>query len=166
MSKVDWITWKTDPKEIINPEKIIEEVEEYYQNYDATMNSMIYEPLKNDMSSGGLSKDAFNISGISPANAIAQDIVSKIEDIKINLKDLEESILESAKNQKEIEKKQLVESIEDKIKKEELFLKSIEGRRGVKEQMIKMGNNPDDIIDIIKDRIEKLKERLEMAQSL
>ena len=39
MSKADWITWKTDPKEIINPEKLIEEIEEYYQNYESTMNS-------------------------------------------------------------------------------------------------------------------------------
>ena len=85
MSKVDWITWKTDPKEIINPEQVDKEILEYYQNYNSYMNPMIYEQLKNEVSKGGLNKDAFNVSGISPANEMAVDILNTIDDIKTTM---------------------------------------------------------------------------------
>ena len=40
MSKVDWITWKTDPKEIINPHTIEEDVNDFFHSYT------IYEILR------------------------------------------------------------------------------------------------------------------------
>ena len=166
MSKVDWITWKTDPKEIINPEEVDKEILEYYQNYNSVMNPMIYEQLKNEISKGGLNKDAFNVSGISPANEMAVDIINTIDDIATTMDNLRESILDITSTQKEIEKKQLIAAIKDKIKKEEVFLKNIEERAEIKNNIRAMGENPDDIIYIIKDRLKKLNERLDMAESL
>lgn len=166
MAKVDWITWKTDPNEIINPDKIEEEMNEYFKNYDSYMNSMIDEQLKDEMSKGGLTKDAFNVSGISPANEMASDIVRKIEEIKETMKSLQDNIREAATTQKEIEKQQLITAIEDKLNKERVFLKTIESRTGIKSRIEELGENPDDIIYIINDRIKKLTERLDIAKSL
>lgn len=166
MSKVDWITWKTDPNEIIDPEKLDDEIGEYFQNYDSYMNSMIYEQLRTEMNRGGLTKDAFNISGISPANEMATDIINTIDEIQQTMKNLRNNVKEVATTQKEIEKQQLIEAIEDKLEKEKIFLKNIESRKGIKEQITKMGDNPDDIIYIINDRIKKLTERLDIAKSL
>ena len=166
MSKVDWITWKTDPKEIINPDKIEEEINEYYQTYDSYMNTMVYEQIKNEMNQGGLSPDAFNVSGISPANEMATEIVRLVDEIDDTMTKLKANIRDVATKQKEIEKKQLIKAIEEKIKSEEVILKNLETRKGMKEHIAKMGNNPDDIIYIINDRLKKLNERLEIARDL
>ena len=88
MSKVDWITWKTDPKEVINPDKIEEKINEQYQNYESYMNSMIYEQLQNEINGGGLSKDAFQITGISPANELATEIIKSIDEIKNTMEEM------------------------------------------------------------------------------
>ena len=166
MSKVDWITWKTDPKEIIDPDKLDEEIGEYYHNYDSYVSSMVYDQLKAEMNRGGLTKDAFNISGISPANEMAVGIINLIDEIKQTMTNLRDNVKEVATSQKEIEKQQLIEAIEDKIEKEKIILKNIETRKGLKEQMTKLGDNPDDIVYIINDRIKKLTERLDIAKSL
>ncbi len=166
MSKVDWITWKTDPSEIINPDKIEEEIDEYIGNYDSYMNSMVYEQIKTEMDNGGLTKDAFNVSGISPSNEMANDIVKLIEEIQETTQKLKDNVREATTKQKEIEKKQLIAAIEEKIRKEKVYLDSIENREGLKETISKIGSNPDDIINIINDRIRKLTERLEAAKSL
>ena len=156
MSKVDWITWKTDPNEIINPDKIDEEISDYFHNYDSYMNTMIYEQLRSEMNRGGLTKDAFNVSGISPAHEMTVEIINAIDEIKQTMKNLQDNVREVTTNQKEVEKKQLIKEIEEKI----------ESRKGIQEQMTKMGDNPEDIIYIINDRIKKLTERLEIAKSL
>ncbi len=166
MSKVDWITWKTDPKEIINPDKIEEEIDEYFGNYDSYMNSMVYEQLKTEMSNGGLAKDAFNVSGISPSNEMAEEIVNLIDEIKDTMQKVKNNVREITTKQKEIEKRQLIDAIEEKIKKEKIYLDSIENRKGLKDTISKIGSNPDDILSIINDRIRKLTERLEAAKSL
>ena len=166
MSKVDWITWKTDPKEIINPDKLEEEIDEYYQSYDSYMNSMIYDQIKNEMSKGGLSRDAINISGISPAYEISASIITTIEEIQNTMKNLKSTVKDIASQQKEIEKQQLIEAIEEKLEKEKLFLKNIESRSGMKDQIKNIGDDPEDIITIIQDRIKKLQDRLDIARSL
>ncbi|MBP5679273.1 MAG: hypothetical protein J6X28_05580 [Bacilli bacterium] len=166
MANVDWITWKTDPNEIINPDQIEEEINEYFNHYDSYMSSMIYEPLKEEMNQGGLSKDAFQISGISPAYEMAASILKEIEEIKTTMESLQKEIKESSQEQKEIEKQQLIDAIEDKLSKEKLFLKTIESRQGIQDQIKKLGEDPQDIIGIINDRIYKLTERLEVAKSL
>ena len=166
MAKVDWITWKTDPNEVINPEKIEEEMSEYFQNYDSYITPMVYEQLKNEVNRGGLTKDAFNVSGISPANEMAVEILNTLDEIKQTMKSLQENIKDITTEQKKTEKAQLIAAIEDKIKKERVFLKNIEARKEVKSNIEKIGSNPDDIIYIINDRIRKLTERLQQAQSL
>ena len=92
MPKVDWITWKTDPKEIINPDQIEEDINDCFSQYDSYMNSMVYEQLRSEMSKGGLAKDAFNVSGISPANEMSNDIVNAIEEIKQTINTLKEDV--------------------------------------------------------------------------
>ena len=46
MSKVDWITWKTDSKEIINPEKLTDKINDIYTDFNSYMNPVIYENIK------------------------------------------------------------------------------------------------------------------------
>ena len=166
MSKVDWITWKTDPKESINPDKIEEDINDCFSQYDSYMNTMVYEQLRTEMTKGGLAKDAFNVSGISPANEMSSDILNAIEEIKQTMNTLKEDVRKLASEQKEIEKDQLVEAIEDKLEKEKVLLTNIENRKGIQEQIRKLGENPSDIVAIINDRIRKLTERLEIAKEL
>ena len=166
MSKVDWITWKTDPNEIINPDKIDEEITEYFHNYDSYMNTMIYDQLNAEMNHGGLTKEAFNVSGISPAHDMTVEIINAIEEIKQTMKNLRENVREVTTNQKDIEKKQLIAEIEEKIEKEKAILQNVESQKEMKDQTKKMQGNPEDMIDTINDRIKKLTERLEIAKSL
>lgn len=168
MSKVDWINWKTDPKELIKPDIILEKIEDIYSNYKCYMNSVVYESINHELTLGGLNKTSFNVAGTSPANENAEQIIEKIDNINIRMNILYEKILECCTNQRKEEKKQLIISIEDKIKEEE---KIIENTINLKE---KTNNNPslqeelqiDDIIKITEDRIHKLKERLDAANSI
>jgi len=153
MSKVDWITWKTDTNEIINPEKIEEKINENYQNYDSYMNSMIYEQLQNEINGGGLSKDAFQITGISPANELANNIIKSIDEIKTTMDKLRSNVKDVTTKQKELEKDQLIDAIAEKIEKE-------------KEYLNKIDSTDEDLKSATKYKIEKLEDRLEKAKAL
>ena len=118
------------------------------------------------MSKGGLSRDAINISGISPAYEISASIITTIEEIQNTMKNLKSTVKDIASQQKEIEKQKLIEEIEEKLEKEKLFLKNIESRSGMKDQIKNIGDDPEDIITIIQDRIKKLQDRLDIARSL
>lgn len=156
MSKVDWITWKTDPKEVINPDKIEEKINEQYQNYESYMNSMIYEQLQNEINGGGLSKDAFQITGISPANELATEIIKSIDEIKNTMDRLKNNVRDVSTKQKELEKDQLIDAIEAKIEKEKEFLKNMNSK----------DNSDEDVKALTNDKIEKLQERLAAAKAL
>lgn len=156
MSKVDWITWKTDPKEVINPDKIEEKINEQYQNYESYMNSMIYEQLQNEINGGGLSKDAFQITGISPANELAIEIIKSIDEIKNTMDRLKNNVRDVSTKQKELEKDQLIDAIEEKIEKEKDFLKNMNSK----------DNSDEDVKALTNDKIEKLQERLAAAKAL
>ncbi|MBR6137650.1 MAG: hypothetical protein IKQ06_05795 [Bacilli bacterium] len=156
MSKVDWITWKTDPKEVINPDKIEEKINEQYQNYESYMNSMIYEQLQNEINGGGLSKDAFQITGISPANELATEIIKSIDEIKNTMDRLKNNVRDVSTKQKELEKDQLIDAIEEKIEKEKDFLKNMNSK----------DNSDEDVKALTNDKIEKLQERLAAAKAL
>lgn len=156
MSKVDWITWKTDPKEVINPDKIEEKINEQYQNYESYMNSMIYEQLQNEINGGGLSKDAFQITGISPANELATEIIKSIDEIKNTMDRLKNNVRDVSTKQKELEKDQLIDAIEEKIEKEKEFLKNMNSK----------DNSDEDVKALTNDKIEKLQERLAAAKAL
>jgi hypothetical protein len=168
LSKVDWITWKTNTDEIIDPLKVKEKIQDYFNNYNTYMNSVVYEGINYEISRGGLDTESLNIAGSSPANEIAKEILNKIDEVKSNSLNLIDNIYESLKLQREIEKKQLITAIEEKISEEEKILdKTIETKdKIINSNLHELTKELDDSIDYTYVRIKRLKERLEAAKSL
>lgn len=166
MSRVDWITWKTNPKEIIDPNIIEDNIQENFKNYNSYMNPVVYEQIKHEIDKGILGKDKMIFMGNTPINEMALDIISKIDEIKEIVGQLVVKTKESTEQQKQIEKQQLIEEIEHKIEIEEESLKNISVNENMQNEIISMGGQPDEVIYLIEDRIKKLKERLEIARSL
>lgn len=166
MSKVDWITWKTNPEEIINPDIIENNIHDIFQNYNTYMNPVVYEQIKHEINTGILGKDKMIFMSNTPVNEMALEILSKIDEIKSTVDDLVTSIKKSTTEQKQMEKQQLINELEIKIKNEEDTLNSVKIDDNMKNRIINMGGNPNDVVFIIEDRINKLKERLEAARSL
>lgn len=123
MSKVDWITWKTDVTDIINPEKVIDSVTDLYNEFNSYMNPVIYENLKYEVINGGLDKSSINILGHSPANEIALNILNNIDEIKSIIENLKLQIENATEEQKKIEKDQLVNALDKKIEDEKQISK-------------------------------------------
>ena len=168
MAKVDWITWKTDISEIINPDKILENLNDLFNDYNCYMNSVVYEELNHEVTVGGLDKYSLNIVGTSPANETALNILNRIDDIKTAIENLKNKVYNSAVDQKEIEKKQLISCIEEKILEEEKILSntvSLRERISTSTEIIDI-NTVNDIIEVTNEKINKLKERLELAKSI
>ena len=168
MSKVDWITWKTNPSDIINPEKIMEKLSDRFQDYHTYMTATVYEGVKHEVEKGGLDKASFDIAGISPANENAIKILNTIDEIKTTMNNLKEEISEQAKEQKKIEKEQLIEAIEEKIKEEEKILENTEKLKArlTEENTLITISEVNDMIDNNKERIRRLAERLEAAKAI
>lgn len=118
MSKVDWITWKTNPEEIIKPNSLEDKITDEYNNYSSYMYPNIYENIRNEVLNGGLDKQSLNILGESPANEMAINILNNIDEIKSIIENLKTQINEELDEQKGIEKKQLINDLEDKILEE------------------------------------------------
>ena len=168
MAKVDWITWKTDISEIINPDKILENLNDLFNDYNCYMNSVVYEELNHEVTVGGLDKYSLNIVGTSPANETALNILNRIDDIKTAIENLKNKVYNSAVDQKEIEKKQLISCIEEKILEEEKILSntvSLRERISTSTEIVDI-NTVNDIIEVTNEKINKLKERLELAKSI
>ena len=168
MSKVDWITWKTNPSEIINPDKTVEKLSDRFQDYHTYMTTTVYEGIKQEVEKGGLSKASFDIAGVSPANENAIKILNTIDEIKATMNNLKEIIEDQANKQKEIEKEQLIEAIEEKIKEEEKILENTEKlkERLTEENTLITISEVNDMIDNNKERIRRLAERLEAAKAI
>ena len=166
MPKVDWITWKTNPEEIINPDIIENNIHDVFQNYNTYMNPVVYEQIKHEVNTGILGKDKMIFMSDTPINEIALEILSKIDEIKSTVDNLVTNVKKSTTEQKQIEKQQLINEIEIKIKNEEETLNSVKMNDNMKNKIIDMGGNPNDVVYIIEDRINKLKERLEAARAL
>ncbi len=168
MAKVDWITWKTDPNEIINPNKEIEKISERISDSNNYMNDIICESINHEMKSGGLDHDSLNIVGVSPAYEKANDIVKITNNIKYLLSKLNTEIYTSIQSQKRIEKSQLIEAIEKKIEEEQKILETT----NILKDKISLGSNVVDIqevlniISITEEKIKRLNERLERANAL
>ncbi len=168
MARVDWINWKTNPGDIINPEQIKKELENRFQEYEKSMQLGIYDTIKEEMASGGLNKTSLNIFGSSPAHDKANEILKKIDDIKQKMESVKKQIYQEAIKQREIEKQQLISCLEEKIVSEEKVL----------DMMMKLSekaeNNQtlldyDEIENIMKDTVEKitnLNERLKIAKEI
>ena len=166
MSKVDWITWKTNPKEIINPNIIEDNIQDSFNNYNEYMNPLIYDQIKHEIDKGILGKESLKIVGDTTLNKIATDIISKIDEIRLTIENLQKSAKKSSEIQKQIEKQQLITEINNKIEYEKATLKQVMTNESVQQHIIKSGGLPEEVVYILEDRINKLKERLEIAQAL
>jgi len=166
MARVDWITWKTDPKEILNVDSIEEKLFECFQDYNTYINPVIYEQIKHEVNFGGLDKETLNIMGITPANEMGIDILNCIDEIKSTFDNLKEKIIDQAKEQRESEKKQLIKELEDKISIEQSLLNKIIASDSIKSELINLGEKPEEIVEIINNRLSKLNERLEIAKNI
>lgn len=166
MSKVDWITWKTDPSEIIDPKKVDERIEELFQNYYNYMKPSVYDEIKKEIVDGGLSDDAYLISNCSPLNNAALGILDKMNEIEETVDKLKSSISRVVLEQKETEKVQLINAIKDKIKSEEELKRYIESSENIQNNIALFGNNPEEIITIINDRIHRLNQKLIVVENL
>lgn len=166
MSKVDWITWKTNPKEIINPNIIEDNIQESFNNYNEYMSPLIYDQIKYEIDKGILGKESLIIIGDTPLNKIAVDILNKIDEIKLTIENLQKSAKNSSEVQKQIEKQQLITEINNKIEHEKETLNQVLTNENVQQHIIKSGGLPEEVVYILEYRINKLKERLEMAKVL
>ena len=168
MAKVDWITWKTDVNEIINPEKVLEELLTKQEDYQVYMNSVVTENIQYEMKVGGLERNALSLLGDSPAYEKAQEILKRIENIKELIEEMTKEVVLASIEQKKIEKNQLIECIEEKIAEEKNIQKNT---LALKERL--QGNNSyiteqevEDILEVTNDRLQRLEERLEIAKSI
>ena len=166
MSKVDWITWKTNPNEIINPQEIVDKIDKLFENYNTYMNPIVYENLKMEILNGGLSQDSFSINGRSPSNEIAIDILKRIENIKKMSEYLRNSIMNFSLEQKNIEKQQLLKAIHEKIQNEKAIIQRIQSNQYIPDDISYVNTNGQDMIEITNDCIQKLEQKLEYVQSL
>ena len=170
MPKVDWITWKTEGNDLINPTKVVEKIEDQFQTYHTYMNSVIAEGIKQEMFYGGLDTLSLNIMGTSPAHEKAKEILEEIEAIQREYDSLKKKIIKDSTIQKQLEKEQLMEALGSKILEEEKILNNT---LLLRDKMNQNGNiknvqqlRLDDIIDDTNNRINKLKERLDAIRSI
>ena len=167
MAKVDWITWKTDVTDIINPEKVDNDLNKNISEINSIIDS-IYDNVKVEVNKGGLSNTALNLNGESPSNVMADNILKNIEEIRMISNKLKDKINNQVVEQKKIEKNQLVTSIEEKITEQEKILENTEALKG----RLTEGNNVvsvaevDNVINITKEKINMLHERLEKAKAI
>ena len=166
MAKVDWITWKTSSKEIINPNIIVENIQNSYSEYNEYMNPLVYDQIKNELDNGILAKDKLSITGNTPLNKIACDIINKIEEIKFVVENLQKSAKASSEQQKQTEKQQLIAEISKKMENEQSTLNQVISNEEMQMHIRNSGGIPEEVIYLLEDRINKLKERLEIAKSL
>ena len=103
MAKVDWITWKTNIKEIINPEKELEEINNNIHKLNNIINQDIYVNVNREKLDGGLNEKSLNLNGISPSSIKTDKILKKLEVVLDDLLKLQNKVKKQALEQKEIE---------------------------------------------------------------
>ena len=167
MAKVDWITWKTEPKELINLEK----VEASLINKLLELNNItngISDTIKVEIEKGGLSKESLTLKNESPNNVMANKILKELDNIRTMSDKLSNKIRNQVASQKELEKEQLITVIEEKIDEQEKILQNTMSLR----DRISTSNNVvniDDVNSIItatNEKITMLKERLNKAKAI
>ena len=167
MAKVDWITWKTNKEEIINPNSIQDKINDRVDD-NSLINNRIKDIITSEIYRGGLDCSSLSIMGTSPANEKAMKIINNIDDIQNILERLKDNIYTSTEEQKKIEKEELIESIQNKLLEEEKILNN---KISIREKLDNINTlisqkELDSIIESSNDRINKLKERLDAAKSL
>jgi len=167
MAKVDWITWKTNKDEIINPNYILERLDDA-ANENSFFINKIKDIITSEIYRGGLDSSSLNIMGTSPANEKATNIVNNISDIENYLEKIKDNVYKSTLEQKKIEKEELIEAIQAKLLEEEKILNNKLAIRAKLDSIntLLSQRELDGIIESSNDRINKLKERLDMAKSL
>lgn len=163
MIRLDWITWKTEESELINPEEIVEKLKVRFQDYNSYMNPVVNESIKYEVENGGLNKNAFIINDRSPANEVANKIISDIQEVKDMTNALIESVRLEAQEQRKREVNQLILKIEEKIEKDK---KLIENSKDVQQKYLQSSleetsENIQTIIEITRKRINLLTRKLE-----
>ena len=167
MAKVDWITWKTNKEEIINPTSILNRVNDEIE-VNILINNRIKDIITSEIYRGGLDCSSLNIMGTSPANEKANKILNNINDMQNILERLKTNIYKSTQEQKKTEKQELIDALEAKLLEEEKILNN---KLAIREKLDSINTlisqkELDSIITSSNDRINKLKERLDMAKSL
>ena len=112
---------------------------------------------------GGLNKNAFIINDRSPANEVANKIMSDIQEVKDMTNALIESVRLEAQEQRKREVNQLILKIEEKIEKDK---KLIENSKDVQQKYLQSSleetsENIQTIIEITRKRINLLTRKLE-----
>lgn len=163
MIRLDWITWKTEESELINPEEIVEKLKVRFQDYNSYMNPVVNESIKYEVENGGLNKNAFIINDRSPANEVANKIMSDIQEVKDMTNALIESVRLEAQEQRKREVNELILKIEEKIEKDK---KLIENSKDVQQKYLQSSleetsENIQTIIEITRKRINLLTRKLE-----
>ena len=169
MAKVDWITWKTNIKEIINPEQELEEINNNIHKLNNIINQDIYVNVNREKLDGGLNEKSLNLNGISPSSIKTDKILKKLEVVLDDLLKLQNKVKKQAFEQKEIEKEQLANCIKEKIEEQE---KVLENTENIKAESISQNTDAvsikelDDILEVTGERIRILKEKLNTLQNL
>ena len=163
MKRLEWITWKTEECELINPDELVERLKERYQDYNAYMNPVINESLKYEVAHGGLNKDAFVMNGRSPATEVANKIMSDIEEVKEMTEALIESVRLDALEQRKREVHQLVLKIEEKIEKDKRLIENSKEaqQKYIQSSAPETSESIQTIIDLTQKRINLLMNKLE-----
>ena len=115
------------------------------------MHPIVYETIKSEILNGGLSPLAFQISGESPSNELANQIMKKIEDIENTYYELYNVVNMISIEQKNIEKRQLIDAIDEKIHNEEF---------------VQSETKDEEMIHTIQRNIKKLQTKKDVVESL
>lgn len=167
MSKVDWITWKTETNEIIDTEKVGNTLNKSVTDVNNIIDT-VYNNVKNEVDKGGLDTESLNLNGESPSNVVANKVLKNIEDIRTTINKLNSKVNNQVLEQKKIEKEQLISSIEEKIKEQENILSNTESLRDrlTPDNNMVNANEVNNIINNTKEKIDMLYERLEKAKAI
>ena len=163
MKKLEWITWKTEESELINPEELVGKLKERFQDYNAYMNPVVNESLKYEVAQGGLNKEAFVMNGRSPATEVANKIMSDIVEVKEMTEALIESIRLDALEQRKREVHQLVLKIEEKIEKDKRLIENSKEaqQKYIQSSSPETSESIQTVIDLTQKRINLLMNKLE-----
>ena len=97
---------------------------EDFQDYNSYMNPVVNESIKHEVENGGLNKNAFIINDRSPANEVANKIMSDIQEVKDMTNALIESVRLEAQEQRKREVNQLILKIEEKIEEDKKLIEN------------------------------------------
>ena len=168
MAKTDWITWKTNTNEIINPDTVMVRIKDILTNYKNYMNNVVVSEIRNEIVKGGLSQNSLNILGTSPAYEEAKNITVSIDQVNEEIDQFINKVNNLLIEQKKIEKQELIDAITNKLLEEESKLTNtlnLKAKLSDNNNVISI-DDVNEVIEITSERIKRLKERLDLAKAL